>query len=241
MELFIPSAEALGDDLIGLDVEAGPPAREFNLGHQQTLPLFVDGALGHLNDQTELALGFLPGALDVERQQGDAFARMGFDKGTCRFRSGHPGALVLLARIPFGDEVERAPQRRPARFLLSLHEQQVGAIEAAVLAQECFGLLGAQAFNARKDTLKEIVRLAGRMLLAGTQLQTDVPAFVAKVGGSRRVAIDALVGAADVFLPGITVIHDQGVDVAANVALVRSDGGCGTLQQAQGEFVGEFA
>lgn len=84
----------------------------------------VDGAFGDLNNQTERPPGFAPGALDILRQQGDAFARAGFDKGAGGFGTGHPGFLVLFAGIPLGDEVEGATPRRPAVLLVGLHEQK---------------------------------------------------------------------------------------------------------------------
>jgi len=92
-----------------------------------------------------------------------------------------------------------------------------------------------------QETAITYLCLEGRVLGAGTQFQADVPAFVAQVGGNRGVTIDTLIGAADVFLPGVTVVHDEGVDFATNIALMGGNRRFGTFQEAQTEFVREFA
>ena len=73
------------------------------------------------------------------------------------------------------------------------------------------------------------------------QLQAEVPALVAQVQRDRRVAVDTLVSAADRFLLGVGVVHHEGVQVGADIALVRRDRRLGALEQAQAQLVGQLA
>lgn len=72
------------------------------------------------------------------------------------------------------------------------------------------------------------------------QLQAQVPALVAQVERDRRVAVDALVGAADRFLFGVGIVHHEGIHVGAHVTLVRRDRRLGALEQAQAQLVGQL-
>lgn len=75
------------------------------------------------------------------------------------------------------------------------------------------------------------------MPVPGTQFQSHVPAFVAQVARNRAIAINALVGVADVLLLGIAVVHDEGVDLEAHESFVRRDRRFCPLQQAHRQLV----
>ena len=80
-----------------------------------------------------------------------------------------------------------------------------------------------QALGARQYPLQEGVALLHGVLLARPQFQTQAPPFVAQVGGDRGVAIDLLVGPRDAFLLRVAVVHDEGVDVQADVRRLGGD------------------
>jgi len=112
---------------------------------------------------------------------------------------------------------------------------------SAVAARQHRRLDRHQALEAREHPLQEVLGLQRRVLATRAQLQPDVPAFVAKVGRNRRVAVETLVGPADLFLLGAAVVHREGVEVQADKPLVGAHRGFGALEQTQRQFVGVLA
>jgi hypothetical protein len=93
------------------------------------------------------------------------------------------------------DQIVKAPPQLQLAFTLGLAlEQQVHAVEATVLAQQDM-LIGDQAIDLGEHAFEEKLGFGRAVLAPGAQLEPDTPVLVAKLGGNRRVAVNALVGA----------------------------------------------
>jgi hypothetical protein len=186
-----------------------------------------------------------PGALHVKIQEGLPFAGANLPKGIGGFSPGNPRRLLfrggLAARVPFDEVLKAAAKRCHPIPLLCVREQQAGAVKATVGADQHRASGRHQTGDTREDSLQEVVRLQGRVLFARSQFESDAPALVTQVGGNRGVAVKALVGATDFFLPAVAVVHREGVEVQADVALVRGDRRFAQFQQAQAGFIGVLA
>jgi len=82
-------------------------------------------------------------------------ARPGFLKDTGRLGLGHPGRLVLLARIPLADEFQPPPFSGPGIPFFGLGKQQPCAVKAAVFDHQD-SLCRLDQTLARKGALVEI-------------------------------------------------------------------------------------
>lgn len=80
-----------GDDLLGRQLQGGPPAFQLDVGLQQELPLLVDGAFDDADNPTTGDLPFCAGLV-------------GPLMGVPDTEQGHPFARPRFADLPFGNE-----------------------------------------------------------------------------------------------------------------------------------------
>ena len=122
-----------------------PPALDRDLGHEQALPMPVDRALGHANDAAEGAGVAAERLLDLLREDADALALAREAPLGVLLRALEPGLEILLARVPFDDEIN-AFGREPGAAL--------GRIVAGIEPTE--EPVPREALGARHDPLEKI-------------------------------------------------------------------------------------
>ena len=136
-------------------------------------------------------------------------------------RHRQPGISISrgrAARVPFDDIVEPAPSSAKTWRCCSAP----GAPGCRSRCPRVTDRLLGQALGARQYPLQKGVALLHGVLLAS---RSSRPRHhpVAQVGGDRGVAIDLLVGPRDAFLLRVAVVHDEGVDVQADVRRLGGD------------------
>jgi len=149
----------------------------------------------------------------------------------CSWVAGGQIFLGRAAGVPLDEIVQDAPVIGTGLALLFQQRQMRLTVEATVFAHQQRGI--GQMIGTRQHALEEGVALLHGVLLAGTQLQAQAPALVAQIGRDGGVAVDLLVGSRHAFLAGVAVVHHEGVDIQADMVLVRGDRRLGQRQQGR--------
>ena len=195
------------------------PAFQNVLRKQQQRAALVDGALGQAKDSPN-GVGSYAHVDQLQRVLPDALAL------ACAIaRPEGAGVLVFLTGklfdrsatgIPFNDEGDLAFK---LGGLCSDFLHQFQRTKPRVCAHQQRRL--SQARRHGQDTLKVVLRLAGRVLLARTQSQLQAIPQAAHIHGQRAVAVYPCIGAPNQLFLAVAVIHGEGVKINGHVATIQ--------------------
>ena len=157
-------------------------------------------------------------AVNDDVEGGHALSGARLDPLGVLFGVGEPLLGAFLARVPFDDVAhgQRVGMLLVVRFD---HGDVVDGIVTAVQTQQQTPLGQASCPNEHPREQLGCAFLA--MLAALAHLQLQAPTLLAEVGGHRRKAIVALVGARDAFLVGLAVVEGGHVAVERDQAVVQ--------------------
>ena len=172
------------------------------MGHQHDLPLFVQSALAQSVDAPR-RVGCAANLLELEHLGPNAFAlafaqlrphRAGISHSLC----GHASAMGALRGIHLDDE---GLSRDPGQWLgPSLLVESSASTDPS--RRETAGATRSGDTPSARPASQVELGLARRVLHTGAQSQFEAVAQSAQIGGTRRVAVDALVGTPHVLFFG---------------------------------------
>ena len=201
-----------GDDLLGGQVQGGPPAFQLDLGIQQALAVLVGGALDDPNDPAtgELLLDAVlvgpdMGLPDIEDR--DAFARSRVADRAFGKSPPVPVAFALPPGVPLQDVV--------GSFVASQFNAGLPGIVGRIEPHQ--QRRGGQRQRLVQDPGEKGDEVLLAVLGALAVLDLQQPPFQGQIGGDRSVAVVPLVGARHPLLLGSGVVHGEHVDIQRNV------------------------